>query len=64
MCQTTNYVLEFLRCATHFGGCVDLYIMCRTSAFGECATLRISSPQTQVVEGVYAIKVSMRCLEY
>ena len=45
MCQTTDYVLEFRRCATHFGGCVDLYIMCRTSAFGECATLRISSPE-------------------
>ena len=25
MCQTTDYVLTFSRCATHFCGCVDLH---------------------------------------
>ena len=46
VCQTTDsdYVL-FLRCATHtfWWMCRPSHHVCHTSAFGECATLRISS---------------------
>ena len=40
------FLLSFFPHLSRLGGCVDLHIMCHTSAFGECATLRISSDTT------------------
>ena len=41
--ELLTYVVNLVWCATHFGRCVDLRIMCHTSPFGECAAVRISS---------------------
>src|ERR1700678_3252965 len=41
--ELLTYVVNLVWCATHFGQCVDLRIMCHTSPFGECAAVRISS---------------------
>ena len=43
--ELLTYVVNLVWCATHFGRCVDLRIMCHTSPFGECAAVRISSTE-------------------
>jgi len=44
--ELLTYVVNLVWCATHFGRCVDLRIMCHTSPFGECAAVRISSSRS------------------